>query len=472
MDRSKFSKRQFAAPPWFWLGLIALWGIALGLRFWGLERFDTLVFDEVYFAKFARNYLTQTPFFDAHPPLGKYLIAVGIWLKGFNPWGYRWMNALTGSCIPLLVVGLGVQIARRYSFALLAGALATLDGLLLVESRYGLINVYVLAFGLLGHWLALLSGQQRGWKHWTALTLAGLSFGAAAAVKWTGLGFLLGLYLFWAIGRLGRLGRPGLRLAQELPLEQFLRLSFTKLFIFIPVTGAVLYSLLWIPHLLQNPEFGFIEVHRQMFGYHQRVGNGPSIHPYCSSLPEWPLMKRPVSYFYQLASSLQDSLPATGPPLPFNKAKYVYSVYAMGNPPLWWSATVAIAIVLGMMVWHVVLQMRQLIRPSRNILRFNSEKHYVPLYLITGYAANILPWLSISRCAFLYHYMPAYLFSSLALAWLLETGLPHSLKPLRILSLVAIALSIFGFLFWLPVYLGLPIRPLEWQWRIWFRSWI
>lgn len=76
------------------LGLLLLWLFALATRFWGLTRFSTLVFDEVYFARFGRNYLAGVPFFDAHPPLGKYLIALSIWLGGgFHPWGYRWLNA-------------------------------------------------------------------------------------------------------------------------------------------------------------------------------------------------------------------------------------------------------------------------------------------------------------------------------------------------------------------------------------------
>jgi dolichyl-phosphate-mannose--protein O-mannosyl transferase len=50
--------------------------LAAGLRFWGLNRFNTLVFDEAYYAKYGNNYLTHTFFADAHPPLGKYLIAL------------------------------------------------------------------------------------------------------------------------------------------------------------------------------------------------------------------------------------------------------------------------------------------------------------------------------------------------------------------------------------------------------------
>jgi dolichyl-phosphate-mannose--protein O-mannosyl transferase len=43
-----------------------------------IERFNTLVFDEVYYAKFAKDYLTKTPFFNPHPPLSQYIIAIGI----------------------------------------------------------------------------------------------------------------------------------------------------------------------------------------------------------------------------------------------------------------------------------------------------------------------------------------------------------------------------------------------------------
>jgi dolichyl-phosphate-mannose-protein mannosyltransferase len=458
-------------PTWFWMGLASLWIIALGLRFWGLGRFNTLVFDEIYFAKFGHNYVTHTPFFDAHPPLGKYLIALGIWLKGYNTWGFRWMNALFGSCIPLILVGLGYQMTRRYSFALLAGLLALLDGLLLVESRYGLINVYLLAFGLLGQWLTLVSSQTaRGWRQWAWLTLAGLSFGATAAVKWNGLGFLLGLYLFWAITQLGRLRPKDTNPSAQEPLAQFSQLSPLKLFVYIPAVGALLYRLVWVPHLLQNPEFDFIQVHQQMFSYHQRIGNGPDIHPYCSSWFSWPLMLRPVSYFYQRASSLLEPMPMTGPPLPAEQSRYVYSVYAMGNPLLWWCTTVAIALVL----WVVLHQGKEWWQHNTTgqSQSVPSVGKSVPLFLATSYIANLLPWLSISRCAFLYHYMPAYLFASLALAWLLDEWLLSPWKNFRAMALTLLLISALSFVFWLPFYLGLPLDPSTWQWRIVFQSWI
>ncbi|MGB3758808.1 MAG: phospholipid carrier-dependent glycosyltransferase, partial [Rivularia sp. (in: cyanobacteria)] len=118
---------------WFKIGMIAIFVLSLALRFWGLGRFNTLVFDEVYYAKFAQNYLTQTSFFDGHPPLGKYIIAIGMWLSNYfpfwqdtvnvltgvarSPWSYRWINALFGSFIPLIVAGIAYQLSYRRSFA-------------------------------------------------------------------------------------------------------------------------------------------------------------------------------------------------------------------------------------------------------------------------------------------------------------------------------------------------------------------
>lgn len=458
-------------PPWFWLGILGIWGLSLGLRFWGLSRFNTLVFDEIYFAKFGHNYLTHTAFFDAHPPLGKYLIAVGIWLEGFNPWGYRWMNALFGSCIPLIVAGLGYQLTRRYGFALLAGVLTVLDGLLLVESRYGLINVYLLTFGLLGQWFLLLSSAKpRGWTHWLWLSLSGLSFGAAAATKWNSLGFLLGIYLCWAALRLGRWGQK--RQTNEQLLDGFTQLSPLKLFIFIPCLGGLLYSLVWIPHLLQNPEFNFVQVHEQMFAYHERVGSGPKVHPYCSPWYSWPLLLRPVSYFYQRAMSLTEQVPIIGPPLPAKETPIIYSVYATGNPLLWWGTTIAMVLVLALCLWQISTWIARRRSGSKSTPQLYISDQPLLTFLAASYIANLLPWLSISRCAFLYHYMPAYLFASLALAWLIETWSRSAASGLKILAGSLVLVSMASFIFWLPFYLGLPLSQQTWQIRIWLNSWI
>ena len=172
LDRT-FKRSSFTAI------LLVIFVLSLALRFWGLERFNTFVFDEVYYADFAENYLSRTPFFNAHPPLSQYLIAIGIAIGEKLPfgtgvvndltgtvlktWSYRWLNALTGSFIPLVVAGLAYQLTKRDRLALIAGLLSALDGLFLVESRYALNNVYLVLFGLLGQVCFVVAARRGSW---------------------------------------------------------------------------------------------------------------------------------------------------------------------------------------------------------------------------------------------------------------------------------------------------------------------
>lgn len=462
--------RRIFAPKrtsWFKLALLGIFIVSAGLRFWGLGRFNTLVFDEVYFAKFANHYLTGTEFFDAHPPLGKYLIAIAIglgrWLpfgteatnalagSVLSPWDYRWLNALTGSFLPLIVAGIAYQLSRRRSYAAIAAAFVALDGLFLVESRYALINVYLVGFGLLGHWFVLRALDSQGRSRWGQLAIAGMSFGASAAVKWNGLGFWLGIVLLWLVAW----GLRGQSQGAQSFLARFARLHLGHVLLCLTIVPALTYSFIWIPHLHLQPERGFLEMQREILFYHQRIDTGADVHPYCSPWWSWPFLVRPVVYFFERTRESSATLPS----LPPNLDTVVFDVHAMGNPLLWWSSTIAIAL-----LWIVVLERHRQIAQSSQL--------GIALYLVVNHAANWLPWATVSRCLFLYHYMSAAVFAFLAIAWLVERWLSSDRCPLRVLgisSAIAIALT---FLFWLPVYLGLPLSNAGFQWRMWFDSWI
>jgi dolichyl-phosphate-mannose--protein O-mannosyl transferase len=474
------SRKSSTLPSqWFSIGLVSILALSIALRFWGLSRFNTLVFDEVYFAKFGYNYLTHTPFFDSHPPLGKYFIAFGIWLKGFNPFGYRWMNALIGSLIPLVIAGIAYQLSHRRSYALIAGLFAAADGLLLVESRYALINIYLLILGLLGQWFFLLALDTQGKQPWLWLTLSGISLGGTIAVKWNGLGFLLGIYLTWLCAWIEQLFSRSMRRGSNLDapdqtlFQKLRQLNFAQL-LYPPALSAVVYCLVWIPHRQLNPTPSFWELQKQMLTYHGRIGSGPNVHPYCSSWYTWPWMVRPVDYFYQTALNPAEPVPVVGPPLPSGAAKVIYDVHAIGNPALWWLSTAAIIILLWMLarqLWTWVMTRSTVSRPSQSYLT-RATSFEIPVYLLLNYAANFLPWASVSRCTFLYHYMPAFVFSLLAIAWLIDRWLQSNQRWLRALGLTAIFLILASLVFWLPIYLGLPLTPEGFRARMWFPSWI
>ena len=473
--------------PWFSMGMTAIFFFSIALRFWGLSRFNSLVFDEVYYAKFANNYLTGTQFFNAHPPLSQYIIAIGIWIGSHLPfgqdtvngltgsmrstWSYRWLNALTGSFIPLVISAIAYQLTWRRRFAFIAALFAAVDGLFLVESRYALNNVYLVILGLLGqlYFLLALNHQARG--RWLRLGLAGIFFGASAAIKWNGLWFLLGAYLVWGAALvLQWFRKDGAAQAKSFwlqpprnPLQNLIQLNVWQVFLSLGIIPVLTYSLLWIPHLLMNPTPGFWQAQQEILAFHEKIGSGRDVHPYCSTWYSWLLMWRPVAYFYQTARTPTEQVPAY-PPLPAGAGKVIYDVHAMGNPILWWLSTAAILLLLLLLVLRFMGKAGWQAPPTPST--------WIALYLVLNYTANLLPWVRVTRCTFLYHYMGASVFAGLALAWFVDRWLDSEKPQYRSAGITVISLVLLAFIFWLPLYLGLPLSVEGYQARMWFRSWI
>lgn len=465
----KSIRNPFINP--YLLGFIAIAILSFGLRFWQLSRFDSLVFDEVYFVKFARAYLTGTPQFDAHPPLGKYFIAAGIWLSDrisiAPPLSYRWMNALIGGCIPLVVMGIAQALSQglkadskaalaagsnqrqHLTFAVLAGAFVATDGLFVTESRYALLNVYMVFFGLLGHWLWLqanlfLAPAQRDQivRRILYRVLAGISLGAAIATKWNGLGYVFSL-LIWEL--LAGRRSP----AKNKPNSNALTLALTNSLLYLILIPTFTYCFIWLPHLYLTHQ-SLASINIELFNFHRRLAAGG--HPACSQWFTWPLLVKPISYWYK----------ESGP--------VVYTVSNLGNPALWWLSSAAI----------FLLSIERILQLSHRLsAATRSVTNNLSTYLLIGYAANWLPWMLVGRCTFIYLYMPAAVFSFMTLAWLLSEWLyspvssPSTSSPQsQTISLVMLGAIALAFLFWLPLALGSPLTPDQLQARWWLKTWI
>jgi len=531
------------------LGLSGLVIIALGLHSWGLGWFNSLVFDEIYYVPFALNYLQGEPVFDAHPPLGKYLIALGIALGQFpaewlqwptiplgdrlvSPISYRWLNAVAGATLPGLTLLLGFYLSaihslqRRLAFAMLAGGMVLLIGLPLVESRLALINIYWVWFGVCGQlcWVLAKTGDAESevktpelksvsltvkrplvpisWGYANRLwhqsrlsqdssparlrsqtvwwrVAAGVSLGAAINVKWNGAGFWLGILLLELAG-----WQPVPKHRQSVPWQALL--------LYLGIVPLVTYSLLWIPHLRLN-QVSFLEIHHQLWTLHQSIGGDGAAHPYCSAWYSWPFMVRPVSYLYQqVVGSRPDAILA---PLG-SRAPVTYTLQGMGNPLLWWFATAAVVALTAGWVsrsWGRLRPSRAKGRNTQPALKLDLESPAQPArvevlenqdpnrdnvarpvvsFVLVNYAANWLPWLLVSRCTFLYHALGMMVFAVLGLAWLLARWLCDHRWHYRVAAWVIILLVLWGFAFWLPVLIGLPLSPEALKQRWWLKSWI
>jgi dolichyl-phosphate-mannose-protein mannosyltransferase len=468
--------RSSTPPPRVFLwGLLVLQALSFALHFYGLSRFNTLVFDETAYARFGHNYLNGLAVFDVHPPLGKLLIGAGMWLgdlMGYAgestnllsgaeraPWAYRWVAALFGSTLAVLLAGITWELFHRWRMALLSGLLMLLSGIFLVEARYALINVFVVTFGLFGHWLWLrsLSARTATRRHLLWL-LSGLALGCCISVKWSGLSFL---GVVWATTLLGWLTTK--RTSTQ---NRFFAMPWLALLSYFVVAPTLLYATQWTPHLLVSNKT-LSQEHTEMLRYHQSVKDDKSEHPYCSRWTTWPFMLRPISLVYETQSE-RPTEAATGAataqvPVPVT----VRAVHEIINPLLAWCACVAMLWVAAAFAfkWERLALSGT---PEPDHLRDVWTLGYVLLGFLSGW----LPWAMVGRCQFLYLYMPSLAFALIASAWAVDYLLAHPLGAMRWTG-YSVVLGVAGsFLFFLPIYLGWPISQAAFYARMWLVSWI
>ena len=467
-----------------YVGLLILIG-SFTLRFLHLGDIPGSTFDEVFYPRYGFDYLTGETFFYSHPPFGNYIYAAAIWIYLQLPWidiasidsltfeqipplSYRWVNAVFGSLLCLLGYFIAHAIWKNKNFALIVCFFIALDGSLLVDSRFALPNVFIVFFGLSALLCAVKSQSSDGnARYW--LFSCGIFLGLTASIKWNGLGYLLVILSFFvALYGIQKIDAHELRFTKHQTNRLRTQKTFNNIQEKISVINAVpqweylmyflvlpvlVYVVISIPDLRFNTEYGFLEKHQQMLGYHQIMVE-ENEHPYCSKWYSWPFMIRPIGYFF----SSSDAIDAFG-----NKITLFKDVHLFPNPFLYWFSAIAI-LTMGVqwlkLFWQWINQGTV------------SYKFYLFMFLLLGYFANLLPWALVSRCVFLYQYQPASVFAFLALAWYLAQLLKSESLKYKMLSWGILTIIVISFLYWLPFQLGITLESDAFYARMWFQSWI
>ena len=145
------------------------------------------VFDEVYHAKTALQYLNGEPPTEwVHPPTAKLLIAVGVWAFGYHPWAWRLLPALAGIALAPVFFLLARRVLATERAALLASVLLLADGVYLVQSRTAMTNIFAVLFQVAAALLVLLAAlRERLHAGW--MIAAGVALGLAVSTRWTSL---------------------------------------------------------------------------------------------------------------------------------------------------------------------------------------------------------------------------------------------------------------------------------------------
>lgn len=467
--------------PWTLADTLVLFAITLAgalVRFARLAYPNAFVFDEVYYAKDACLYLGHNPAFCkltqsteqsfVHPPLGKWIIAMGIKAFGFNAFGWRFMAAVFGTALIPVAFLIGRKLFGRFA-GVATGLLVASDFLLIVQSRVAMLDIFLAFFVALGVLFVVLERNRvlrmrelgRGRLDLRWRLGAGLSFGAAASVKWSG-GYPLVpaafLVLWWTVGTALSMRReeaPGQTPRAPGPLTE---LNFTIIAMGIPVGLVYLlsYAVWFYDHHFDLS--AFLSLQNSMLQYHLHLTQK---HTYASPAWKWPILYRPVAYYF------------TG------GAKATH-ILAFGNPATWWPA-------LAAGVWMVVQSFRFPRSPEgRRLSALSSRAERSPVavsalglpefyepaaevteprlrhsffaglvwapttLIVLAWLFQYLPWAAFSRPQFFFYMAPIVPFMMVALAVMLRDIVRGYLKETALVAacLGAALLGLTAFLLW------------------------
>lgn len=416
--RPRVPRRPEPRLPWTskdWTTLGVLSALAFLTRFIGLGSSTdggTPIFDEKHYVPQAWEILQSSGFLQpgieanpgfglvVHPPLSKHIMALSEAVFGYSPWGWRTMVALFG----VAMVGLLYLMARDVSSSRVTGAYAGIlglfDGVLLVSSRFGLLDIFLAVFSFAALYLLLLDhkqmngrfyalyergefaaaglGPRSGFRWWRFG--AGLCLGAALSVKWSGLYFMafFGLY---AVG-LDYLRRR--RFGVERPLWGALIKDAFPAFASIVILPVACYLWSWrswfasetaaYRHAYEAGDFesslplppallNFIHYHKEVLEFHSSLTtSGGHSHPWDSKPWSWLVASRPVLYS---SGNFDDC---------YTGGSCKSMIYLFGTPIIWWLIVPAIL----WCAWTLI---------TRKDMRFS-----IP---VIGFAAAFLPWLLV-----------------------------------------------------------------------------
>lgn len=482
-----------------WFAPLVVTALAAVLRLINLGHPHQLAFDETYYVKDAWSLwllgyegtwgenaneafitLQELPLSDAgsfvvHPPLGKWLIALGMALGGpDNTVGWRLATALLGTATVLLVYLVARRLTGSIVVASVAGTLLAIDGLSIVMSRTALLDGPLTFFLMLGALFILYDrdrtipilerpdpdGPDPMWgrvlwrRPW--LIAAGVALGAACAVKWSGLYALAAFGLYVVVTDALARRRAGVVLWPTAA-------AFTQgpvSFVLLIVPAAATYLVSWTGWLVTaggyarqsdpNPLIALWNYHRAILDFHVGLTRG---HPYASPAWEWPFLLRPTAVW------------VGSDPGPCGVDHCIAVISTIPNPLIWY-ASVAAAVYLLYRLVRAWITRRPVGGPALT-------------FPLVGLAATYVPWLMFpERTIFQFYTVAMAPFLVIALAVVLRQIAGRRQDPLHRRQagertvLIFLAVVVLVSAFYYPVWTGVSVPYDFWLLHNWLPGWV
>jgi dolichyl-phosphate-mannose--protein O-mannosyl transferase len=486
-----------------WVAVLAVTAIAAVVRMWGLSSPPTLAFDENYYAKAACIFVggsdevckidsTNERLFReqewdvgsfVHPPLGKWTIALGIKAFGMDPFGWRIGSAVAGTLAVTGVALMAQLLFGRPLWTFIGGLLLALEHLSVVLSRQALLDIHLQLWIVAGFLCLVLDrrwidrrthrappGDEEDpavpsplWRPWRYV--AGIAFGAALAVKWSGgFGILAAVVisLMWETSRRLRGGATrGRAFRRALFQESF---ALVLAFVAIPLLVYVVTYLPWLHHFDWKVS-EFLDQQLRIAKYHLFVLKTVAVDPETGALTPthygysrpwtWLVMTRPVPLTWQdFGPSIRDLL-------------------AIGNPVVFWGSIWALPY-LAFAWWR--------------------KRDWVAGFFLMAVSLQYLPWLLVARPQFFFYVAPFTPFLVLGLVYMVrdlsdarlivrepggtvatdpETGRPavSVWHPYRPIAWAVVVAAVALFLWFWPVLSWQLISDERFKLIVWFPGW-
>ena len=382
--------------------------------------YDETYFDEIYHPRNAKEIAEgQYMYSSVHPLFGTTLMAFGIKVFGMNPFGWRFMGALAGSLLSALFYILARTLFNQKA-AVMSTFLFNFDFMHLTTSRIGTLEPFSLFFILLMNiFMVFYAKDETHEKRW--LALSGISMGLAWSTKWTGLYSSIGLAIVFFIAFFTKWARK-----EDKPRYMISTGLWCVLwFVIIPV---IIYFASFIITPVWRDGYSIANVisHNQyMFDYHRNL---QATHPFQSVWYEWLLDLKPIWYYVSYHE------------------QNIRTISCFSNPFINWAGIAA------------------LVYTGYKAIRNRSYKY---LFIVISFLSALLPWVTITRCVFAYHFYPSVPFMILAIGAVFDDN-----RTLEKCGIYFVPLCGIVFVLFLPVLNG-SLAPLGYvrDFLTWIGGW-
>jgi dolichyl-phosphate-mannose-protein mannosyltransferase len=464
------------------------------------------IFDEVYFARAAEEYLQRRYIYEnTHPPVTKLLITLSVILfgglqHGDTSYGWRFLNVVAGAVAVTICFYLAKRITRSTLFAVYAAALFGLDGMHYVQSRIATPEAFVVCFSMLTlyafcrYWDRVVEApaQPLGHRSWSERALEFCASLALAAIvvfiRFRGETLAARIVLIvvisasaYAAYRLWRERPPGARWLVAFAFAGALLVAskwygvmaygvaavviayasirawsarraspFPVDLVAASVIAAIgiVYALAYIPHFIGLRDL--------------------------QTLPPRPYTVSDIVEMQRNAFMYHATLKATHPyasawwTWPLELRPLLYSanyagtcpnctaamIYSMPNPLVMWLGLISVPLV--------------------GVLAFTRRNRGYAL-VVLAYLLQWVPWAFSPRIAFLYHFyvnIPLIaICNTVMMQWMLERLGGWDPKAVRWIVAGYLVLVALAFIYFFPILASIPILQSHWQQRLWLPTW-